>query len=66
MIIEPLDMVFRLKFDAAVQDHVAKKATNKRAKAEAKKAAAELREQAKVLEQQRTVTPDGDLDSSLA
>jgi len=60
MIVEPLDMVFRLKFEAAIQDHVAKKATNKRAKAEAKKVAAELREQAKQLEQQRAAEPDAD------
>ena len=65
MIIEPLDMVFRLKFDAALQDHVAKKATSKRAKAEARKAAAELRERAKMLEQSQ-VRDAGDLDASPA
>ena len=64
MIIEPLDMVFRLKFDAALQDHVAKKATSKRAKAEARKTAADLRERAKVLEQAARDT--GEPDSSLA
>ncbi len=49
--IEPLDMAFRLKFEAAIQDHVAKKATSRRAKDEARKAAAELRQQAQALEQ---------------
>lgn len=64
MIVEPLDMVFRLKFDAALQDHVAKKATSKRAKAEARKTAADLRERAKVLEQ--AARDSGEPDSSLA
>ncbi len=48
--VEPLDLAYRLKFEAAIQDHVAKKATSKRAKATARKRAEELREQAKVHE----------------
>jgi len=65
--IEPLDMVFRLKFEAAIQDHVAKKATSRRAKAEARKAAADLREQALKLEKTRAQSQEpGDLGDPLA
>ena len=64
---EPLDLVFRLKFEAAIQDHVAKKATNRRAKIEAKKKAQDLRDQAQTLERSRTAEPTpGDGKSSLA
>lgn len=47
------DLVFQLRFDAAIQDHVAKKATTKRAKYEAKHKAALLREQASLIEAQK-------------
>ncbi len=53
--IEPMDLVLRLKFEAAIQEHVAKKATNKRAKVMAKQRAEELREQARLLELARAV-----------
>ncbi len=49
-VFEPLDLAFRMKFDAAIQDHIAKKATNKRVKIEAREKARYLREQARVLE----------------
>ncbi len=52
-VIEPMDFVLRLKFEAAIQEHVAKKATNKRMKAAAKKRAEELREQARQIEHAR-------------
>jgi len=52
-IAEPLDLVFQLKFEAALQDHVAKKATSKRAKVEAKKRAEDLRERARSIEAAR-------------
>jgi hypothetical protein len=52
-IAEPLDLVFQLKFEAALQDHVAKKATSKRAKVEAKKRAEDLRERARAIEAAR-------------
>ena len=52
-IAEPLDLVFQLKFEAALQDHVAKKATSKRAKVEAKKRAEDLRERARAIEASR-------------
>ncbi len=47
---ESLDLVFRLKFEAAIQDHVAKKATSRRVKAEARKKAEDLRDMAQRLE----------------
>ena len=47
---DSFDLVFRLKFEAAIQDHVAKKATSRRAKAEARKRAQDLREKAQSLE----------------
>ncbi len=53
-IAESLDLVFRLKFDAAIQDHVAKKATSLRAKAEARKKAQDLRALAQTLEAGQT------------
>lgn len=52
--IEPMDMVLRLKFEAAIQEHVAKKTTNKKAKAQARQRAQELREQAQSLELARS------------
>ena len=52
-VVESLDLVFRLKFEAAIQDHVAKKATNRRAKAQAKKRAEDLRNLAQTLEMRR-------------
>lgn len=52
--IEPMDMVLRLKFEAAIQEHVAKKATNKKAKAQARQRAQQLREQARSLELTRS------------
>ena len=58
--IETLDLVFRLKFEAAIQDHVAKKATNRRAKIEAKKKAQDLRDQAQTLERAQTVDSSPD------
>ncbi len=58
-VLEPLDLAFQLKFEAALQDHVAKKAASKRAKAEARKKAEDLRERAKTIE--RTV-PTGPAD----
>ncbi len=54
-VIEPMDLVLRLKFEAAIQEHVAKKATSKRTKMLAKQRAAELREQARLLELARAV-----------
>ena len=48
--VEPLDLAYRLKFEAAIQDHVAKKATSKRAKAAARARAEDLRQQAKAHE----------------
>ena len=57
-VIESLDLVFRLKFEAAIQDHVAKKATSRRAKAEARKKANELRELAQSLETDKTADAD--------
>ncbi len=48
--IEPMDLVLRLKFDAAILEHVARKATNKRAKAQARERAKELLERARSLE----------------
>jgi len=54
-VIEPMDLVLRLKFEAAIQEHVAKKATSKRAKMHAKQRAEELREQARLLELARAV-----------
>lgn len=48
--IEPMDLVLRLKFDAAILEHVARKATNKRAKTQARQKAKELLEQARSLE----------------
>ena len=47
---ESLDLIFRLKFEAAIQDHVAKKATSRRVKAEARKKAQDLRDRAQTLE----------------
>ena len=55
-IIEPMDLVLRLKFDAAILEHVAKKATSKRAKAEARRRAKELRDEAQSLELVRSAT----------
>ncbi len=52
-VFESMDVVLRLKFEAAIQDHVAKKATSKRIKTEARKTAETLREQAKSLENAR-------------
>ncbi len=57
-VVESLDLVYRLKFEAAIQDHVAKKATNRRAKAEAKKKAQDLRNLAQTLEMRRAAEPD--------
>ncbi len=56
---ESLDLIFRLKFEAAIQDHVAKKATSRRAKAEARKKAEALREQAHSLEEGATASEVG-------
>jgi len=42
--------VFNLRFQAAIHDHVAKKATSRAAKAAARRTAAELRRQAADLE----------------
>ena len=56
-IAEPLDLIFRLRFDAAIQDHVAKKATSRRVKAEARKKAQDLRDMAQKLETDRTGEP---------
>ncbi|MGZ3305300.1 MAG: hypothetical protein ACXU8U_05510 [Asticcacaulis sp.] len=53
--VEPMDMVLRLKFEAAIQEHAAKKATNKRVKDEARKRAEELRQQARSLELARSL-----------
>ena len=64
-IIEPMDMVFRLKFDAAIQDHVAKKATTKRAKLAAKEKAEELRKHARLIEQGNADSSRGLDDSDL-
>ncbi len=47
---EPMDLLFRLRFDAAILDHVAKKTTSKRQKAEVRRKAAELRESANAFE----------------
>jgi len=47
---DPSDLPFRLKFEAAIQDHVAKKATNKKAKAAARQRAGLLREMAANME----------------
>lgn len=58
-VVESLDLVFRLKFEAAIQDHVAKKATSRRAKAEARKKANDLRELAQSLETEKTTEPSG-------
>lgn len=58
-VVESLDLVFRLKFEAAIQDHVAKKATSRRLKAEARKKAQDLRELAQSLEMDRAVEADG-------
>ena len=64
-VLEPLDLAFQLKFEAALQDHVAKKAASKRAKAEARKKADDLRERAKTIERSRTAAAS-DLKSSPA
>lgn len=58
-VVESMDLVFRLKFEAAIQDHVAKKATSRRLKAEARKKAQDLRELAQSLEIDKTVEADG-------
>lgn len=58
---ESLDLIFRLKFEAAIQDHVAKKATSRRAKAEARKKANDLRELAQSLEPNDTARADAGL-----
>jgi len=55
---ESLDLIFRLKFEAAIQDHVAKKATSRRAKAEARKKAQDLRDMAQTLEARQAVEPE--------
>jgi hypothetical protein len=55
---ESLDLIFRLKFEAAIQDHVAKKATSRRAKAEARKKAQALRDQAQSLEEGRAAASE--------
>ena len=55
-VIEPMDLVLRLKFEAAIQEHVAKKATTRRTKMMAKQRAEELREQARLLELARAVS----------
>ncbi len=57
-VFEPMDLVLRLKFDAAIQDHVAKKATNKKAKAQARQKAEDLRHYAQTIERARAAGTD--------
>ena len=55
---DAMDSALRLKFEAAIQDHVAKKATNKRLKAKAREQAEHLRERAQLIEAARAFLAD--------
>lgn len=49
-VIEPMNAVLRLRFEAALQDHIARKSASRPVRTQAKKKAEDLRRRADILE----------------